>query len=76
MIRVSHVHKTYQTSFGSNHVLKDVSFDLGMGEKLGILGRNGAGKSTLMRLVSGAEMPSSGRIQRGMSVSWPLAFGA
>lgn len=75
MIRVRKVCKDYQTSFGANHVLRDVSFDLRKGEKLGILGRNGAGKSTLMRLVSGAEMPSSGTIDRSMSVSWPLAFG-
>ena len=56
-------------------MLKGVSFTIGKGEKLGILGRNGAGKSTLVRLVSGAEMPTSGSIDRGMSVSWPLAFG-
>ena len=75
MIRVSQVHKYYETRFGSNHVLNGISFDLRMGERLGILGRNGAGKSTLVRLVSGAEMPTSGRIERSMSVSWPLAFG-
>lgn len=75
MIRVSDVHKIYHTRFGSNHVLNGVSFDLKMGEKLGILGRNGAGKSTLVRLVSGAEPPTAGTIERTMSVSWPLAFG-
>ncbi len=75
MIRVHNVHKYYQTSFGANHVLSGISFELRKGEKLGILGRNGAGKSTLMRLISGAEMPSSGTIERSMSVSWPLAFG-
>ena len=75
MIRVSDVHKRYATLFGSNHVLKGISFNIAKGEKLGILGRNGAGKSTLVRLVSGAEMPTSGSIDRGMSVSWPLAFG-
>jgi ABC-type polysaccharide/polyol phosphate transport system ATPase subunit len=75
MIHVQNVHKTYQTRHGKNHVLNDVCFDLRKGEKLGILGRNGAGKSTLVRLVSGAEQPTSGVIERSMSVSWPIAFG-
>lgn len=74
MIRVRNLHKFYQTRHGTNHVLNDVSFDLAMGERLGILGRNGAGKSTLVRLVSGAEQPTSGTIDREMSVSWPLAL--
>ena len=75
MIRARNLHKIYHTSFGSNHVLKGISFDLPKGEKLGILGRNGAGKSTLIRLISGAELPTRGAIERTMSVSWPLAFG-
>lgn len=75
MITLDHVHKVYPTRAGPRVVLKDISFSLGKGEKLGILGRNGAGKSTLVRLVSGAERPTSGEIARTMSVSWPLAFG-
>lgn len=75
MIRVEQVSKTYRTRFGPRRVLDDVSFELRRGQNLGILGRNGAGKSTLIRLLSGAERPSAGRIHRGMSVSWPLAFG-
>lgn len=75
MIRVENVHKVYPTRTGNREVLNDISFTLGRGEKLGILGRNGAGKSTLIRLVSGAEAPTSGKVERTMSVSWPLAFG-
>lgn len=75
MMRVRDLHKVYPTRFGTNHVLQGISFDLVMGERLGILGRNGAGKSTLVRLISGAEQPTSGTIDRSMSVSWPLAFG-
>jgi ABC-2 type transport system ATP-binding protein/capsular polysaccharide transport system ATP-binding protein len=75
MIRLSNVHKVYPTRAGDRVVLNDISFSFERGEKLGILGRNGAGKSTLVRLVSGAERPTSGEVTRSMSVSWPLAFG-
>lgn len=75
MIRLSGVRKIYATRHGDKLVLDGVGFDLRMGERLGILGRNGAGKSTMIRLISGAERPTSGVIERRMSVSWPLAFG-
>ncbi|UZW55084.1 ABC transporter ATP-binding protein [Sphingobium sp. JS3065] len=75
MIQLDNIHKLYPTRAGDRVVLNDISFTLHRGEKLGILGRNGAGKSTLVRLISGAEQPTSGKITRDMSVSWPLAFG-
>ena len=75
MIHIEHISKYYSTRQGPVTVLDDVSLVIKPGEKVGILGRNGAGKSTMIRLISGAERPSSGRIQRDMSVSWPLAFG-
>lgn len=75
MIEVRDLRKLYRTRFGEKLVLDKVSFDLAKGERLGVLGRNGAGKSTMIRLVSGAERPTSGIIERRMSVSWPLAFG-
>lgn len=75
MIRLKGVNKTYPTRSGPVHVLRNVGLTVRPGERVGILGRNGAGKSTLVRLVSGAELPTSGAIERHMSVSWPLAFG-
>jgi capsular polysaccharide transport system ATP-binding protein len=75
MIRVEHMSKDYRGRFGRRTVLQDVNLQLERGRNVGILGRNGAGKSTLIRLLAGAERPSSGRIIREMSVSWPLAFG-
>ena len=75
MIRLTNVSKTYSTESGQRVVFSNVSFKLERSEKIGILGRNGAGKSTLIRLISGAELPSSGTIERNMSLSWPLAFG-
>lgn len=74
MIRVRDLKKVYKTRFGENLVFEDISFDLAMGERLGILGRNGAGKSTLVRLISGAERPTHGTIESDISISWPLAF--
>lgn len=75
MIRLSNLNKVYATRSGPVHVLRDLNLVIDCGERVGILGRNGAGKSTLIRLISGAEFPTSGMIDRDMSVSWPLAFG-
>ena len=75
MIRLLDINKSYRTRSGPVHVLRDINLAVDSGERVGILGRNGAGKSTLIRLISGAEFPSSGVIERDMSVSWPLAFG-
>jgi capsular polysaccharide transport system ATP-binding protein len=75
VLHVRDVSKVYSTRRGPRRVLSGVNFQLAKSEHLGILGRNGAGKSTLIRIISGAERPTSGCVVRGMSVSWPLAFG-
>jgi capsular polysaccharide transport system ATP-binding protein len=74
MIVLRDVSKVYQTRSGPKTVLDKINLTVHPGQKLGILGCNGAGKSTLIRLISGAELPTSGKILRKMSVSWPLAF--
>ncbi len=43
--------------------LKNVSFQVKRGEKLGIIGLNGAGKSTLLKLISGVMKPTEGNIE-------------
>lgn len=75
MIRLSGIRKSYQTRSGMHTVLDGVDLTIHPGEKVGILGLNGAGKSTLIRILSGAERPDAGVIERRMSISWPLAFG-
>ena len=75
MITLREVTKRYATRHGPTTVLDALDLTVRPGEKIGIVGRNGAGKSTLIRLLSGAEAPTSGRIERRMRVSWPLAFG-
>ncbi|MEZ5669930.1 MAG: sugar ABC transporter ATP-binding protein [Alphaproteobacteria bacterium] len=49
--------------------LDDVSFALGAGEVVGLIGENGAGKSTLMKVLGGVVAPSAGRIRIG-GVEW------
>ena len=75
MINIINVKKVYDTRNGPKTVLENINLTIKKGEKFGILGRNGAGKSTLIRLISGAELPTHGHIHRGISISWPLAFG-
>lgn len=74
MISLRNVVKTYETRQGRRTILDGIDLEVAPGEKIGILGRNGAGKSTLIRLVSGVELPTSGTVEREMSISWPLAF--
>ncbi|WP_097092109.1 ABC transporter ATP-binding protein [Novosphingobium sp. Chol11] len=75
MICLENVSKSYKTTHGMREILKNNNITINTHERIGILGRNGAGKSTLIRLISGAERPTTGRITRDMTVSWPLAFG-
>lgn len=75
MIQLERVSKVYPTRQGPRTILDSINLQIKKGEKVGILGRNGSGKSTLIRLISGAELPTAGKVRRGISVSWPLAFG-
>ncbi|QRM56523.1 ABC transporter ATP-binding protein [Sinorhizobium sp. BG8] len=59
---------------GKKVILNNFTAAFRPGINVGILGRNGAGKSTLMNLMSGGDMPDSGRIIREGRISWPLGF--
>jgi len=49
--------------YGESHVLQRVSFRLGVGRLLGLLGRNGAGKTTCMNVVMGLLAPRGGEVR-------------
>src|SRR5690606_19140742 len=54
--------KNIRKSFGTNDVLKDVSFSVQGGEICALLGENGAGKSTLMNILGGVHQMDAGSI--------------
>lgn len=76
MIILDNICKAYPRPGGGKKViLNNFTATFPRGINIGILGRNGAGKSTLMNMISGGEMPDSGRILREGKISWPLGFG-
>lgn len=71
------VTKVFEGDHGAFSVraLDSVSFRVGAGERMGILGHNGSGKSTLIKILAGVLYPTSGKVRRGLKLSWPLALG-
>ena len=55
-------------SYGATTVLHDLTWHIGPGDRIGILGENGSGKTTLLRLVQGAAKPTSGTVRIGQTV--------
>jgi len=56
-------------SFGTEVVLRDASFVLNAGEKVGLVGENGVGKSTLLRIIAGQIVPDAGRVVVGPDIT-------
>ena len=55
-------------SYSVKTLLKDISFGISEGEKIGIIGVNGTGKSTLLKIIAGVETPETGKITKGNRV--------
>lgn len=60
----------------SLYALDQVSFEVGPGERIGIIGKNGAGKSTLLKLLSRVTAPTKGEIEIRGRVGALLEVGA
>ena len=60
MLRLDRIGKIYPTG----EVLRDVSWEIRPGDRIGLVGVNGAGKSTQLRILAGQEEPSSGQVVR------------
>ncbi len=56
--------------------LKNISFSMNKGERLGILGLNGAGKSTLLKVIAGVFKPTEGNVERHGVLAPMLELGA
>ncbi len=76
MIEFHGVSKAYRTAKSKKVILDNFTGVFPSGRNVGLLGVNGAGKSTVLRLISGTELPNSGRIRRRAIVSFPVNFAA
>ena len=72
MLKVTDVCKKY----GKYEVLKQMSFTVPKGSIYGLVGRNGAGKTTIMRIISGLQKPTSGKVEYGFDHKGYSKIGA
>ncbi|MDS2173902.1 ABC-F family ATP-binding cassette domain-containing protein [Nesterenkonia sp. CL21] len=68
VLDLEHVGLTVDAEGGRKVLFDDVTFRLGPGERVGVVGVNGAGKSTLLKLLDDRIRPDEGRVKRGKTV--------
>ena len=73
--RLAHIFMPWR-KYPAFEALKGVSFTVGRGETVGIIGQNGAGKSTLLQAVTGTITPTSGEVRVSGRVAALLELGA
>jgi ATPase subunit of ABC transporter with duplicated ATPase domains len=65
VFKAEHLTKSYDGKL----VFKDLNFEIGRGDKVGVIGTNGRGKTTLLKLLAGRIEPDSGKVVVGHNVS-------
>lgn len=68
LVCVENLWRTYSSSAGEVHALSDVSFSVGRGELVALVGRSGSGKTTLLNCIGGLDQPTSGAVTINDSV--------
>ncbi|MFN3278937.1 MAG: ABC transporter ATP-binding protein [Paracoccus hibiscisoli] len=74
MIHLQNLSKTYTLNGKHKVVADNITATFPTGVAVALLGRNGAGKSSLLRMISGAMLPSSGKVLSTGTISWPVGF--
>lgn len=65
-----------QIAYDEFWALKDIHFDVGRGEAIGLVGRNGSGKSTLLKTIAGVLKPTKGNVKIRGTVAPMIELGA
>lgn len=63
MVRLRDVAKSYGSGAGKTNVLRGITFDVGQGEMVALVGKSGSGKSTLLNIIGGLDRPDGGEVE-------------
>jgi lipopolysaccharide transport system ATP-binding protein len=66
----------HRVTYHDFDAVKNISFEIGRGETVGIIGRNGSGKSTLLKIVAGVYRPTEGNVEVNGTVAPLIELGA
>ena len=64
--------KNIELTFGGTPLMTGIDFQVGRGDRIGLVGRNGSGKSTLLRIIAGLVVPDNGErfVQPGLRIAY------
>jgi ATP-binding cassette subfamily F protein uup len=60
--------ESIKKSYGEIKIVKDFSYVFKKGERIGIIGKNGVGKSSFLNIITGKELPDTGRVEKGQTI--------